>query len=90
VRTFVQATLDGYDVGHLRPAMPILTVVARELRKRMPALDADVRTALAGSMIFGWHVIGPVYLEALGRKRVNADQLDAAFRPTVEALFSPD
>ena len=88
IRVFVQANLDGYDVRRLQPSMPILTAVAKELRQHFPGADADVRTVLLASMIFGWHSVGHAYLKTLRRSSLSSDELAAAIAPAIEGFLA--
>lgn len=90
IRVFVQANLDGYDVRRLQPAMPLLNAVAKSLRTRFPAPDADVRAVLIASMVFGFHSVGHTYLKTLGRSSLSDEELAAAVRPAVDALLDPN
>ena len=88
IRLFVQAALDGYDVIRLQRGMPILASVAGALRERLPDVDADMRAALMGSMIFGWHALGRIYLGELGRANLSDVELAALARPAIDAFFA--
>src|SRR5581483_8605827 len=71
LRVLMRAALDGYDVRRLEPDAPNVKGFARLLGSSMDQLDADVRTALAVAVIFGWTAMGPTALAMLGRRRIN-------------------
>ena len=89
LRVLMRVALDGYDLRRLEPKAPNLRGFARAMSARMDPVDADVRTALATSMILGWLVMGPTVLELLGRGRISESALEAAVRPAVEAMLGP-
>jgi AcrR family transcriptional regulator len=84
----LRAALDGYDLDELGIDFPLLDLSKTLLRARLNPLDADLRTALAASMLLGWHAVGRTFLELLGRDKVPPQDVVTSLEPAITALLT--
>lgn len=84
----VRAALDGYDLANLGVEFPDLGRWADVLRGHLTPLDADIRVAFVVAMLLGWHAMGPVVLDVLGRSDVTPDAVVRSLAPALAAFVN--
>ena len=85
-----RAILDGYDLRKFQDRFPFVEHVVDELRGRgLPEETARARAALVMTLIVGWRLFGPAYLQISGLESMGGEEaahrLAASVRAMVEA-----
>jgi AcrR family transcriptional regulator len=84
----VRAALDGYDLANLGVDFPGLDRWTAFLRGHLSPVDADIRIAFVVAMLLGWHAIGRVALDVVGRGDVPVDEVVKSLAPALSAFVS--
>jgi hypothetical protein len=84
----IRAALDGYDLARLGVDFPGVDQWTAALRANLAPVDADIRVAFVVAMALGWHAIGKVVLDVVGRGDVARDQVVRSIEPALAALVS--
>jgi AcrR family transcriptional regulator len=84
----IRAALDGYDLGSLGIEFPGLEQWTTALRANLAPLDADIRVAFVVAMALGWHAIGKVVLDVVGRGGVAPEDVVRSMEPALAALVT--
>jgi AcrR family transcriptional regulator len=82
----VRAALDGYDLANLGVEFPGLDRWTAFLREHLSPVDADIRIAFVVAMLLGWHAVGRVVLDVLGRGDVPVEEVVQSLAPSLSAF----
>ena len=81
-----RAILDGYDLRKYQDNFPFVEHVVDELRQRLPDETARARAALLMSVVVGWRLFGPAYLEIAGLDSMGGEEAAGRLAQAVRAM----